>query len=42
MGWLRNTIWILIIAYTMRYIPTGFGAIIPGLLQLDRDLDRSA
>ena len=42
MGWLRNTIWILIIAYTMRYIPTGFGAIVPGLLQLDRDLDRSA
>jgi iron(III) transport system permease protein len=42
MGWLRNTIWILVLAYTMRYIPTGFGAIVPSLLQLDRDLDRSA
>lgn len=42
MGWLRNTIWILILAFTMRYIPTGFGAIVPGLFQLDRDLDRSA
>jgi iron(III) transport system permease protein len=42
MGWLRNTIWILVLAYTMRYIPTGFGAIVPSLMQLDRDLDRSA
>jgi iron(III) transport system permease protein len=42
MGWLRNTIWILVLAYTMRYIPTGFGAVVPSLLQLDRDLDRSA
>lgn len=42
MGWLRNTIWILVLAYTMRYIPTGFGAIVPSLVQLDRDLDRSA
>ncbi|WP_420393743.1 ABC transporter permease [Acuticoccus sp.] len=42
MGWLRNTIWILILAFTMRYIPTGFGAIVPSLFQLDRDLDRSA
>lgn len=42
MGWLRNTIWILVIAYTMRYIPTGFGAIVPGLMQVHRDLDLSA
>lgn len=42
MGWLRNSIWILILAYTMRYIPTGFGAISPMLLQIGPDLDRSA
>lgn len=42
MGWLRNGIWILIIAYTMRAIPTGFGAIAPTLLQISGDLDRSA
>jgi iron(III) transport system permease protein len=42
MGWLRNSMWILVIAYTMRYIPTGFGAVSPMLLQISRDLDRSA
>jgi iron(III) transport system permease protein len=42
LGWLRNTIWILIVAYTMRYIPTGYGALAPALLQIGPDLDRSA
>lgn len=42
LGWLRNTMWILILAYTMRYIPTGFGALSPTLLQIGPDLDRSA
>jgi iron(III) transport system permease protein len=42
LGWLRNTIWIIIIAYMMRYIPTGFGALSPALLQVGPDLDRSA
>jgi iron(III) transport system permease protein len=42
LGWLRNTIWILIVAYIMRYIPTGLGAISPALSQISADLDRSA
>jgi iron(III) transport system permease protein len=42
LGWLRNTILILIIAYIMRYIPTGYGALAPALLQIGADLDRSA
>lgn len=41
-GWLHNTIWILVIAYTMRYLPTGFGAVSPMLLQIAKDLDRSS
>ena len=39
-GGLRNSIWILVIAYTMRSIPLGFGAISPMLLQVSPDLDR--
>ena len=42
LGWMRNTLWILVIAYTMRYIPTGFGALSPSLMQIGPDLDRSA
>ena len=42
LGWLRNTIWILVVAYVMRYIPAGFGAIAPALAQISQDLDRSA
>lgn len=42
LGWLRNTIWLLIIAYIMRYLPTGFGAVAPALSQISADLDRSA
>ena len=42
LGWLRNTIWLLVIAYIMRYLPTGFGAVSPALAQLGSDLDRSA
>lgn len=42
LGGLRNTIWGLIIAFTMRYIPTGFGAISPMLMRLGAELDLSA
>ncbi len=41
-GWLRNTIWILVLAYTVRYIPAGVGAIAPSLQQIGADLDSSA
>ncbi|MFC3053240.1 ABC transporter permease [Kordiimonas pumila] len=39
---LHGTIWILILAFTMRTIPTAFGAISPALMQLSKDLDQSA
>ncbi|WP_201839982.1 ABC transporter permease [Microvirga zambiensis] len=42
LGWLRNTIFVLMVAYTMRYIPTGYGAISPALVQISTDMDRSA
>lgn len=39
---LHGTIWILVLAFTMRAIPTAFGAISPALLQIGRELDQSA
>lgn len=42
MGWLRNTVWLLIIVFTMRGIPTGYGTISSSLQQISVDLDRSA
>lgn len=42
LGGIRNTIWILVIAFTMRFIPVGFGAVAPMLLQVSPDLDRAA
>lgn len=39
---IHGTIWILILAFTMRNIPTGYGAMSPVLLQIDNDLDRSS
>ena len=41
-GWLRNTIWLLVLAYSVRYIPAGLGAVAPSLQQIGRDLDSSA
>jgi iron(III) transport system permease protein len=41
-GGLRNTVWILIIAYTMRYLPLGFSAVSPSILQISDELDRAA
>ncbi|NPD17043.1 iron ABC transporter permease [Xinfangfangia sp. D13-10-4-6] len=38
---LRGTIWILILAFTVRYIPVGFSALAPALGQISRDLDRA-
>jgi iron(III) transport system permease protein len=42
LGGIRNTIWILILAFAMRYIPLGLGAVAPTLLQISPDLDRAA
>jgi iron(III) transport system permease protein len=41
-GWLRNTIWILVIAYIAAALPVGLGAIAPNLMQISPDLDRAA
>ena len=41
-GWLRNTVWILIIAYSMRYLPLGFSSVSPSILQISDELDRAA
>jgi len=42
LGWLHNTIAILVLAFTMRYLPTGLGAVAPALLQIHPELDRAA
>lgn len=42
LGGIRNTIWILVLAFIMRYIPTGFGALAPMLMQVSQDLDKAA
>lgn len=39
---LQNTIWILVLAFVMRHLPTGWGAVQPALLQVTRDHDRAA
>lgn len=39
---LHNTIAILVVAFTMRYLPTGLGAVSPALLQISPELDRAA
>jgi iron(III) transport system permease protein len=39
---LRNTLWILVIAYTMRFLPSGYSVIAPAVIQLSDDFDRAA
>lgn len=39
---LSGTIWILILAFTMRGIPTAFGAISPALMQIGKELDQGS
>jgi len=41
-GWLRDSIWILVVAYIMAAIPLGLGAIQPAIVQISADLDRAA
>jgi len=42
MNALYGTVWILILAFTMRNIPSAFGAISPMLMQISKDLDQSS
>lgn len=39
---IRGTIFVLILAFVIRYIPVGFGAIAPALAQIGEELDRGA
>jgi iron(III) transport system permease protein len=39
---LNGTIWIILLAYVSRYLPTGYGVVSPALLQITPDLDRAA
>lgn len=41
-GFLRNTIIGLMLAFSIRYLPTGFGAITPMLMRLGAELDQAA
>lgn len=41
-GWLMGTLWILIIAYTMRFLPNGYSIIAPAVMALSKDLDKAA
>jgi iron(III) transport system permease protein len=42
LGALRNSYWILVIAYTVRFLPAGLGAYAPLLMRYDRSLDNAA
>ncbi|MDR6817545.1 iron(III) transport system permease protein [Neorhizobium sp. 2083] len=42
MGWLRDSLWILVVAYVMATLPLALGAIQPAVLQIGADLDRAA
>ncbi|RYG13176.1 MAG: iron ABC transporter permease [Burkholderiales bacterium] len=42
LGPLRNSIAILMIVFIMRFIPSGYGAVTPMLLQIGKDLDRAS
>jgi len=41
-GAIRNTIWVMMIAFIMRYLPLGFSSISPAVLQVSDELDRAA
>lgn len=42
LGWLRETLVLIAIAFTMRYIPLGYGAVASATIAIDDQLDRSA
>lgn len=39
---LRNTIWLLLVAYLIRFLSSGYGIVSPALLQIGTDFDRAA
>lgn len=40
--WVRGTIGILIVAFVMRHLPLGYGALQPAMMQISADLETSA
>lgn len=42
MGWLRDSLWILVVAYVMATLPLALGAIQPAIVQIGADLDKAA
>ncbi|MBI2755982.1 MAG: iron ABC transporter permease [Chloroflexi bacterium] len=42
LGGIRNTVFALMIAFVMRFIPIGFGAVGPSILRISNELDRAA
>lgn len=40
-GWIRSSVWILVVAYLMNMIPLGVGVIAPAALQISRELDKA-
>lgn len=42
LGWTRGTLLVLAIAFIMRYLPLGYGALMPNMVQVGEELDRSA
>lgn len=41
-GWLRGSIWIIVVAYVMATIPLALGVIQPAVVQISADLDQAA
>lgn len=39
---LRNSIWLLVLAYLIRYMSVGYGVVAPALMQVTTDFDRAA
>ncbi|MCO5073733.1 MAG: iron ABC transporter permease [Rhizobiaceae bacterium] len=42
LGIIAGTLWILGLAYIIRYLPAGYGIVAPALLQVTQDFDRAA
>jgi iron(III) transport system permease protein len=41
LGELRNTLAVLAIAFTVRFLPIGFGAVVPSVVRVSNELDRA-
>jgi iron(III) transport system permease protein len=42
LGELRNTLAVLTVAFTVRFLPIGFGAVVPSVVRVSNELDRAA